>query len=750
MIEFVDWGERIESIPGELANRQLRELLHACELHPHFKLVELRQIATIPPHVGIVVEAADGTVAPRNETGILPRERLCLSFRPERNVPAEVLALRTDFPDVVHLNGVGVGEPASLCLYENWGFEERQWTPQKHLDRILWWLRRTADGTLHASDQALEQLFYATQFTVVLPAEFNERLASELGAIYCHEVKGANKQIYFIASSNKPTEVAPAIQPLIVDVECVGNIPIRRPPGTLGELADQFTEMGLQLEEPLKEALKRQFRLTGSGNDGPSGVLLIVRIPRTRNSEVERLDCRGFLIPEKLDEIGIKLGVLFRPVPGGAVSVAEEFAFGGNALAPETAWRSLTLGMTDLRHMPSRQFARALSGVSQEDAEFAGVLAGFGSLGSIMADIWAREAWGRWSFIDPDDFAPHNTIRHVASANAVGFPKVNLASVLTSQALNRDQANSTAIVARANDLTRPEVAKTLTDARLLVDASTTIEVPRDWSEQDTLPRSASVFFTHSGLSAVLLLEDQGRQTRLSSLEAQYYRAILSSPWGEKHLEKSRQVRVGAGCRDHSLVLSLELVELHGAQLARRLRKAVASDQGAIQVWTLDDDTGAISAVSVDIQPTRSFAKGNWQVRWDEGVEQKLHSMREACLPTETGGVLVGVIDQKLQTITIVDASDAPPDSSADATSFVRGEGGQDFVSRCEELTGGMVSYVGEWHSHPAGYTSDPSGTDIVLLATLASRLAADGIPALMAIASEQDVKVFIGHILSVE
>ena len=744
MVNFIEWGERIDGIPDELANPQLSGLLRACEEHPVFRVVELRRVSTMPPRVGIVVDACDGTIAPHNEAGILPRERLCLSFRPGELVPAEVRALRANFPDVIHLNGVKAGEPASLCLYESWGFEERRWTPQKHLARILWWLRCTADGTLHAQDQSLEQLFYATNLTLVLPADFNERLADDLGSIYCNPVNGADGRICFVASTTKPDSPTLAIQPLVVDLASVGNIPIQRAPNTLGELAENLIQMGLDFQTPFEAAFRRQFRLSSNGEGVNGRMLLVVRIPRTRDGKIERLDCRGFLTEEKFEEIGIKLGVLCRPVPGGPASVAFDLAIGGTTLAPVTAWRSVPIALTGLRHMPSRQFARTISGVPQDEAEFPGVLAGVGSLGSVLADIWTREAWGRWTFIDPDDLAPHNLVRHMASADAIGFPKVQFASVHTLHALGRDQSRPTAIAASANDLARADVSSSLRDAQLLVDASTTIEVPRDWSEQADLPRSASVFFTYSGMSAVLLLEDRARQVRLSALEAQYYRAILNESWGEKHLEKPKAMRVGAACRDHSFVLSYELVKLHAAQLARRLRKGVESDHGAIQVWTLDDSTGSISAVSIEAQPVRSVTRGDWQVRWDAGVDTKLHSMREVCLPSETGGVLLGVIDQKLRTITIVDASDAPPNSSADATSFVRGEGGHDIVSRCEELTGGMVSYVGEWHSHPEGHSSDPSSTDVVLLATLATRLTADGIPALMVIASQRDLGVSLG------
>lgn len=70
------------------------------------------------------------------------------------------------------------------------------------------------------------------------------------------------------------------------------------------------------------------------------------------------------------------------------------------------------------------------------------------------------------------------------------------------------------------------------------------------------------------------------------------------------------------------------------------------------------------------------------------------------------------------------------------------------MSRCEKLTGQMVSYVEEWHSHPAGHSADPSVTDFTLLATLARRLATDGVPALMAIVSENNLSVSLGIIRS--
>lgn len=744
MVDFIDWGERIESVPEELASPQLLGILHACEEHPDFRIVELRLFSAMPPYVGIVVDVADGTIEPKNDVGIMPRERLCISYRPDAHVPAEVRALRKDFPEVVHLDSVEADAPASLCLYEDWGFEERRWTPRRHLGRILWWLRETSRGSLHAQDQALEQLFYANGHTVVLPAEFQDQSAEKLGAFHLSQVERPDNRLYLIASIEKPDVRGPSFQPLMLDLPEIENLPVQHPPRNLGELSDQLQRAGSALQPNFDVALKRQFRSSAEGQGVGGRLLLIVRIPRARGGVIERIDSRGFLVCETFENVGIRMGALFRPDPNGPAFVCDDLKIGGIAAPPDDRWRSIPIEMVDLRLMPSRKFARTISGIPEEGAEFAGVLAGVGSLGSAMADIWGREGWGRWTFIDPDEIAPHNLVRHVSTSGAVGFPKAQCVRAHVAQSLGQDRKDTKAICSRANDEASSEVAAALEAADLLVDASTTIEVPRDWSERE-MPRSASTFVTHSGMSAVLLIEDQEQRVRLSALEAQYYRAIICEPWGEEHLQRPDHLRVGAGCRDHSVVLSYELIKLHAAQLARRLRKGVETAGAAIFVWTLDDSTGGISAASVPVHQVRSLKRGDWDVRWDEGLREKLHALREANLPSETGGVLVGVIDQKLRTMTVVDASAAPADSDADATGFTRGtDGSEAYVSRCAKLTGGMVGYIGEWHSHPDGHSASPSTTDAALLATLTERLAVDGVPALMVIVSADDLSVWLG------
>src|SRR5690606_34492760 len=126
-----------------------------------------------------------------------------------------------------------------------------------------------------------------------------------------------------------------------------------------------------------------------------------------------------------------------------------------------------------------------------------------------------------------------------------------------------------------------------------VDVTTTIHVPRIIAQNDSWPRTVSVFLTPSGSSSVMLMEDSGRHIRCNSLEAQYYRAILETEWGKNHLTGHLgKLVVGGGCRDVTLPLSNEMLHIHAGNLARQLRKAIAHDNARICIWEYQDESGS--------------------------------------------------------------------------------------------------------------------------------------------------------------
>lgn len=766
--EYYAIGEVLPDLnPSQLAYDDSRRILAACQQHPAFEVVELRRLESVGNggqdlHVvdGIVVECCDGTVPSRNSVGVKNRERLLLLHGPGLVTPHDVRALRVNFPVTPHQNHVLPGEPASLCLYfEPWSAVVRTWTAAKYLQRILWWLRETALGTLHRSDQPLERLYFVSPYQIVLPADFTERMAnqSEVLRLACARSRANGTLLRGMFVSNNAAKVDaddPGLDSLVVQVPPAMVTRIERYPATLGGLHDQLAARGSGFIASLVDTVKKAVPSAGLPIHNPKvqHTLLLLRLPliRTEGATPERTDVTGFIVHHtNLASLGIACGAAFDGTDGKAYANNLTILGATGTVTPAAeAWRNLTVEPVDVRVAFTPVDARKASSVSDEGAEFQGVLAGVGALGSCMADLWSRTGWGHWAYVDDDILHAHNLVRHIAKDPHLGWAKVDVVADMARLTWPTAQ-KPTAIAAKVTDLGNDEVQKAIAGAHLLVDATTTLEVPRDLSDRDDSPRMASTFFTPSGRDSVLLLEDASRKVRLHSIEAQYYRALLNSGWGESHLNGHHGASwVGGGCRDLSGVLSQEVVQLHGSTLARQIRLLTAKPEAQIRVWSLDDETGALPGEVVPVAEPKEGKLGEWRVVWDEGLAEKLKRIRAKSLPNETGGVILGYVDQKRKAIHVVDVLPAPTDSVSSQAGFTRGAAGvRDAIERAATLTANIVGYLGEWHSHPRHSSAIPSATDANLLAYLAETLAIDGVPALMVIVGETDFSISLeeGH-----
>lgn len=764
--QYVAVGQVLPRLdPGLLEHEESRRLLAACQQSPAFEVVEMRRLERNTDSQeatkvvdGIVVDCCDGTVPSRNSVGIKNRERLILLYPMGKEVPHEVRALRLDFPNTLHQNQVQDGDAASLCLYfESWSSVERTWTPAKHLQRILWWLRETALETLHRSDQPLERMYLIAPYQIVLPADFHDRASNPLDVLQLLWARpnGNGKVMRGVFTSKdapKLNPASPGMDSLVVQVPPALASGIERYPANLGQLHDQLTARHSELATKLTDVVKKSIPQAGMPIRNPhvQHTLLLLQIPTVREKAglPERTDAIGFLVHDApLATLGIACDAAFDGRDGKAYANNSAIKGIADVVAPlNEQWRALTIEPVDVRIAFKPKDARRASGVLEDGAEFEGVLAGVGALGSCMADLWSRTCWGHWTYIDHDIFHPHNIVRHTAKDLHIGWQKVD-AMVHMAELNWPTGPQPIGISEKVTDVDKSEVKRAIANAQLLVDASTTLEVPRDLSDGDNCPRMASAFFTPSGGDSVLLLEDSSRTVRLHAIEAQYYRAVLNSSWGETHLTGHYGAYwVGGGCRDLSGVLSHEVVQLHGATLARQVRMLSANPEAQIRIWRLDKDTGALSCQFVVVSEPREMTLLGWRVIWDAGFEEKLHRQRKALLPLETGGVILGYVDQKRKAIHVVDALPAPMDSAGSTTEFVRGAAGvRDAVEEAASKTANIVGYLGEWHSHPPRASAAPSTTDGSLLAYLTEMLAMDGVPALMVIVGEGDISISLGE-----
>ncbi|MDB4304138.1 Mov34/MPN/PAD-1 family protein, partial [Desulfosarcina sp.] len=330
---------------------------------------------------------------------------------------------------------------------------------------------------------------------------------------------------------------------------------------------------------------------------------------------------------------------------------------------------------------------------------------------------------------------PHNTIRHIARNSHVGIHKAEFVKQMVNENFHPGHYNSSAIIEKFPNWENQKLKEAVYSADLLVDISTTLDVPRELSLVDNIARSCSLFVTPSGKGSVLMIEDEDRKIRLDSLEAQYYRAVINNEWGEGHLSgHSGNLWVGAGCRDISAVISYETIQLSAAILARQLRIQNEKPDSLIRVWALDDNTGSFLCETVFPESATYTEESGWKVVWDNQIKEKLKSLRYSSLPSETGGIILGYVDHKIRSIFVVDILPAPYDSDFDQTGFTRGVSGlREILDDVAARTANIVGYIGEWHSHPAFSSANPSTLDWELVRTISKILANEGQPALMVI-----------------
>lgn len=737
--EFIPFGEPYADLsPDNLKQKVSKKILKLCEASKDYEVVELRHPTGDKETSDlIIVECVNDQVPSRNSFGIRVRERLALVFTPDK-LP-EVRTLRKDFPtSFLHLNDVPLNEPASLCLYfEPWSAVEITWTAQKHLKRILWWLTETAKGKLHRDDQPLERAFFDSPYEIIMPPDFEEKINDHSQSLTFHIVQQSNGDFRAIRGSFFPKDIAkvnniPQIEIAMLELPAIVHDRTKSFNKTLGQMHDHLSERGAPLLYPLNAMIKEKSH-TGLIKNSSNRCLLILDIPlkRTVESTPESHELHALLLSTDLAGLGEKTGIL-EPFNGAFYAVQ---LLNQASSATTSAWREIEFTPIEIATAITKNFARRASGLIDGKSDFKGVLAGVGALGSAIAELWSKEHWGEWTFIDMDYIKPHNIVRHIAKDLHVGVFKADVVKQMVTMNYHADYYSANAINDTIANLINPKIMESITTAALLVDATTTLDSPRKLSQEDKVARSVSVFLTPSGQSSVLLLEDANRTLRLDALEAQYYNAIINSDWGAKHLDGHHgSLLVGAGCRDLSAVISNETIQLHAATLARQIRLLRGKDKSCIRVWSTDFETGALLAYEVPIYDSLRFQCEEWQVVMDVGLQKKLSRLRNSHLPNETGGVILGYIDQRLKHIYVVDVLKAPLDSEADHTGFTRGVRDLKVIlADVAQRTANIVHYLGEWHSHPAFSSASPSGTDCALIKQLAEALELDGQPALMII-----------------
>lgn len=681
---------------------------------------------------------------------LLREEILGIFFAPDDRYPS-VVSAREDFPDTPHQHIVPPGAPCSLCIDDReWREAKITYTPAELLQRIVIWFERAGQGELHEANQPLDPYFVGSPRTVILPGPIFEQKPSErcdLVVVRSDQQSGII-QLKESRSIDITTlkEIFPRFIFITVEIQPDRMSRMRVAPSNLAILHNEMEARGTNLLEIiaddisawiLEEEARKRFRFESN-----LGILLKMPVIHPRTGQTGAHSLIAFVTGCSLGDVGVALGRLSKnDVSIGKLPYVP--ALIPNPIDPANVAR---IKLDPLNVTPSFDPALAARMAGREECDQRKVtMVGAGAVGSLVADFLSREGRFEWTIVDNDVLLPHNLARHALSGNYVGFPKAECLAFHLRQTIHSCEAvGIVADVIEPNDQAE-RVNDALGGADIILDASASVPVSRYLCDLPAKARRAAFFFNPTGTSAVLMVEDAGRLVDLRALEAVFYSWILEDPaLADILVVPPERLPYSGDCRAMTTRMPSSRAQILSGLIAQGLGRALDTSQACLQAWRLGDD-GSVTVSIHQPEPLLKFNLDDWTVRLLPSLASRLQGMRQARLPNETGGVLLGIVDIPEKHIEVMGALPPPPDSEERPGGFLRGTDGlQGLVKQSMGHTLDHIRYVGEWHSHPRGCSSAPSVIDLEQLAILAETLSADGCPGVQVIFGDAGPRAVLG------
>lgn len=685
----------------------------------------------------IIVVTLDIESPFRNSNGIEEQEDVAIICHEDDSSFPAVYALREDFPlGLPHTNLGKTEHPVSLCISEQ-DFSEIKigFNSYSFIESIRMWLCLTAQNKLHREDQPLEPFMRVKGWVILDPLKNPDKSYLKQLDPESHLYQLSHDQIgssLLCACFKFDTQVHGFVHKeprLIADLS---GMLIYKTKGLSSLLAQFFNNIPNEILQD-ESSYNKQL-----------GIFCIVPIKRKVKDKDPEKEEYFFLLPRKsFKEIGTQC-LVWRDNLDGTLSKKTEMKF------EDAHFEDLEIEIYGMMNEFNAETASRYNGLEPNNNNY--VVIGVGALGSQILEIFARMGFGKWTIVDHDRLYPHNLARHILGQNNIGEYKADsvvdkLNSLLLSDRFRPLNMN---FIGNGN---APEIIAALTESKAILDISTSIAVARslarDYTKQVNAKR-ISIFINPIGTDLVILAEDASRRHKLDFLEMEYYRYLFHTKELHTHLKpkenKDNKIRYNTNsCRDITTIMNQADVSLLASVAAKNLQLILKDNKAQVGIWKTSFD-GCINKYG--FKPTNWIKKNNSNSRWTLYINNELinqiQETRRLKLPNETGGVLLGCIDETRNVIYLFDTILAPKDSKEDPVFFERGkEGVLDEFVKYQEITGEQIKYLGEWHSHPKGCSTQPSKQDLDQCAFLAARLAKEGRPVYVGICGDNGLEMHL-------
>lgn len=376
---------------------------------------------------------------------------------------------------------------------------------------------------------------------------------------------------------------------------------------------------------------------------------------------------------------------------------------------------------------------------------------GCGALGGPIAEFCVRGGAAEVQIVDDDVVTPGILVRQPYGDGDIGLPKaVALASRLNRVRLDepvRPTVGSAQAVVLADSAPPPDVDLVI-DATADAAVASLLELRRSHS-RDTWPPVMSVMIGHAARRGVVTVAKRGASgagrhllRRLSLAGRGQHAGRLDDVVADFFPAEARSAtfQPEPGCSSPTFTGSAaDLAALAGHLFDAGLH-AVTGDGSGESTMPMAAAIARLGEVTAG--PGRpgtmwfgwpndrvcDDAEAGYEVRISQPALTRMRAevRRGARLrgpKIETGGLLLGHIDDACRCIWIDDVSGPPPDSLLSSVHFDHGiEGVEELVAYHRDRSGRLTTFIGMWHSHPYGEAA-PSPTDKIGMRILITPLA---------------------------
>ncbi len=377
------------------------------------------------------------------------------------------------------------------------------------------------------------------------------------------------------------------------------------------------------------------------------------------------------------------------------------------------------------------------------------VIFGCGAIGSKVVTHLIRDGQVDQVMLlfDKDKVEPHNQVRYGLLNEAVGQNKAIALQNTASTIYDSDKSSLKIIGIPKNGDSFFELEKyseILGQINWVLDFTASTSFENYFIERSIEPsnRICKSFITDQGNIGIQLFEGTNRNPRIDDLkiilQSEYQTNSDISGWlkREQRLSKKESLllNVGVGCNSETTIIADDLISLHASVFVQSIKSESsieARSEGKVRMSKINNshDNFALNTDTILVDPLTiiNIPETDWEVRIKAGIVEMLMSEMGSAMPNETGGVFIGVINNKTKCIHITDVILAPPDSEADSGCFIRGiEGLNEQVNIHKKQSGQTFGYIGEWHSHPHGPLG-PSTKDVSTMLSFKKQYLREGV-----------------------